>query len=318
MRVLFSLFRGTVLLVSVALSPAGAPPAIDCGAVRHVRHTDPARTQIWTTPNGVASLLFVAHLDVNTDGAARSYHPDDPRGKTLALNNIANATSSIHAADGSDLACAPIKGECFERYIRTFEAARDARWVPAGAPQWRSSGMIPWQKTAGGDQVPCTITDGPFKGFFVSATAFPADQDKGPCDQARYLDSLSFHAVVLPGRTPWAAAVANGDLAVIQDLQSGRIAFAIVGDRGPRNALGEGTIGLAATMSGVTLTGTETYAQVKKLARPRVLYLVLRGQGIRQRVPGTLTQALIEQHARSAYEAWGGDARLAACKAVIQ
>jgi hypothetical protein len=319
MRVLSCVRRGlAAIVVVVAMSPvAGASLNTDCGAVETARHTDPSRTRIWSTPSGVASLLFIANLDVNTDGAGRSYHPRDPRGKTLALNNIANATSSIHAADGSDLACSPIRGECFERYIRTFEAARDAGWASTGAPQWRSNGMIPWRKVSG-RATPCIADDGPFKGYFVSATAFPADITKGPCDQARYLDSLAFNAIVLPKATPWAAAAGNGDLAVVRDLDNGITAFAVVGDRGPRHALGEGTIALAAKLSQATLAGNETYAQVRKLARANVLYLVLRGQGIRQRVPGALTQELLDQHVKAAYEAWGGEARLTACRATMQ
>ena len=81
--------------------------------------------------------------------------------------------------------------------------------------------------------------------------------------------------------------------------------------------IGEGTIAIAATLARATLTGKETYADVRKLARPEVLYLIFEGQGIRQRVPGSLTQDVIDQHAKAAYETWGGDARLASCATVL-
>lgn len=306
-----------ISLVTLAITLTVPAQADECGAVETSRHTDPARTRIWATPGVVSTLLFVSDLDVNTDGAARSYHPDDPRGKTLALNNIANATSEIRDARGADLSCRPRSGDCFDRYIRTFEQARDAKWAASGAPQWRSDGMIPWQKRVHGASEPCLIADGLYKGFFVSQTAFSADLSKGVCDQARYLDSLVFHAIVLPGNTQWAANAKNGDLAVVRDLQTGVTAFAIVGDRGPRDALGEGTVALAATLAKVTLNGHETYADVRKLTRPKVLTLVLRGNGIRQRVPGALTQALIDEHAKVVFEAWGGNQRLDACAGAI-
>src|SRR5438445_1616353 len=36
-------------------------------------------------------ILFQTDLRVNTDGSPLSYHPQDPRGKDKALNNICNA-----------------------------------------------------------------------------------------------------------------------------------------------------------------------------------------------------------------------------------
>ena len=36
-------------------------------------------------------ILFQTNLRVNTDGSPLSYHPQDPRGKDKALNNICNA-----------------------------------------------------------------------------------------------------------------------------------------------------------------------------------------------------------------------------------
>src|ERR1043165_1346794 len=35
-------------------------------------------------------ILFQTNLRVNTDGSPLSYHPQDPRGQTKALNNICN------------------------------------------------------------------------------------------------------------------------------------------------------------------------------------------------------------------------------------
>jgi hypothetical protein len=45
------------------------------------------------TPAEAQFVLFQSKLRVNTDGAPNSYHPDDPKGQTKAINNIANGIS---------------------------------------------------------------------------------------------------------------------------------------------------------------------------------------------------------------------------------
>ena len=48
-------------------------------------------------------ILFQTQMRVNTDGSPSSYHPQDPRGKVKALNNVCNA---IEERSNGDL------GEC--------------------------------------------------------------------------------------------------------------------------------------------------------------------------------------------------------------
>lgn len=305
---------GIALLAGIAvhLCPTTAH-GIDCDATKLATHTDDAKTTIWAPAHGPTSLFFFSNLDVNTDGSSRSYHPDDPNGRSKALNNIANATSSIRDADGNDLDCSPRQGKCYELYITTFEKARNAQWATSGVPQWRSDDMIPWAKNASGASVPCTIPEGPFKGYFVSETSFAVDPSQPDCSQLRYLDSLVFQAIVLPAGTAWASSAKDGDLAVVKDLGSGVTAFAIVGDRGPSDEIGEGTIALAATLGKATLNGSETYTQIRKLVRADVVTLVLNGNNIRDKEKGALTQALIDQNVKAAFDQWGGEDRLAAC-----
>lgn len=110
----------------------------------------------------------------------------------------------------------------------------------------------------------------------------------------------------------------DGDLVVVRDMDNGKIAFAINGDRGPRNAIGEGTIALTATLSGVNLSGQETYDQIRKLARSRVQYITFPKDDIRRLVGigKPFTQNDIDNFGKKVFEEWGGIERLAACSAM--
>jgi hypothetical protein len=288
-----------------------------CDLAEAARHRDMQQTQVYASEGGVPALYFRADMDVNTDGAARSYHPDDPRGRERALNDIANAITRILDAEGRDITCAPRRGSCYQRFIATFEAARSARYSPRGQPRIETTQIIPWRRDEQlGWDVPCTITEGPDAGFFVSQTAVVADAARGVCDHRRYLDSLAFHANVLPRGVTWSSQGVETDLTDIvaaRDVTTGAIAFGINGDTGPSDKLGEGSIAFVAALAGAWLSGSETYRQLRALARPDVQYLIFPTNDIRRIMRGGFTQADIDRVGTEVLAAWGGTARLDAC-----
>lgn len=293
------------------------PATADCNLHQIARHADPARTRIYASEAGTASIYFKADLDVNTDGTGRSYHPDDPRGRRIAFNNMGNAITRIFDARGRDITCTPRSGACFSRFMQTFEAARDAGYDPVGHARIETTGIIPWKRDAAlGREVPCTIKGGAFDGYFVSQTSVAVDPEKEACDQSRYLDSFLFNATVLPRGVAWASQgtrTDDGDLVVVRDSRSGRVAFAINGDRGPARSIGEGSIALAAALNGVVLEGDETYEDVRRLARPSIQYVLFPKDDIRRRVGRVFTQADIDRVGAALFAAWGGPARLDDC-----
>lgn len=281
------------------------------------RHGDPARTPVFASTSGEKAIFFASDLDVNTDGAARSYHPQDPRGRSLALNNMGNAITRIFDAEGRDITCSPRRGACFTRFMTVFEAARDANYDPVGHPRFETDGIIPWrQDPALGRAVPCTIASGPFAGFFVSQTALLADRSAGICDQARYLDALTINAIVLPRQANWRSqgvVTDNGDLAVVIDADTGRLAFALVGDAGPRAAIGEGSVALAAALAGEAVPADATFEEVKGLKRGRVATVIFPTRDVPRLTDGRFTQADIDRLGEEALAAFGGAERLRAC-----
>jgi hypothetical protein len=279
-------------------------------------------TTIYGASDGVASLYYRANMDVNTDGAARSYHPSDPRGQTLAFNNIANAITKIFDAAGNDITCEPRRGPCFTLFIETFEAARDADYNPNAHPRVETRGIIPWRQTPDFQwQTPCTIGSGPNAGFFVSQTALLADPGREPCDQERYLDSFRFNANVLPGRAAWSSQGSRtdaGDLVVARERSSGRISFAVNGDTGPADQIGEGSVALVASLRDVRLRGDEASREIRGLALADVDYVIFPRDDIR-RIVGEgkpFTQQDVDREGRALFERWGGVERLDGCTAL--
>jgi len=294
-----------------------AEPLLAAPCNMPLAQTHRSGTRIYAAGAGPRSIYFAANVDVNTDGAARSYHPQDPLGNGLALNNIVNALTGAWEADGTRINCAPKRGACFMRYVHAFEGARDSGYALTGAPRIATRHIIPWSRASASDPLkPCLIPSGPYAGHFVSQTSFLVDGSKPECDQARYLDSLAFNAAVLPGGAVWksqGSQVEVGDLVVMRIPATGRIAYGIIGDSGPAASIGEASVAFVAALRGQSVPANASYRAIKRLALPSGQYLIFPATDPRRAAAGPVTQASIDQRARALFEAWGGEARLANC-----
>ena len=138
-------------------------------------------------------ILFQTNLRVNTDGSPLSYHPQDPRGRTKALNNICNGIAVRRVGSNNNL--------CFSAFgqaIGVFERWRDSNFqtVPAGF-------RISWQNVfaavkENGKDVPCVFKSGEFKGYFGSLTALKNDltTNKGECEINDQVNPMTVPALV--------------------------------------------------------------------------------------------------------------------------
>ena len=77
------------------------------------------------------ALVFRAKYAINTEGAVTSYHKDDIRGQTKAINNICNGvnvtlTNGTSFPGGDNAACPGLR--------TGFAKARDLEWQAAAAP----------------------------------------------------------------------------------------------------------------------------------------------------------------------------------------
>lgn len=113
--------------------------------------------------------------------------------------------------------------------------------------------------------------DDPFPGYYVSETAL-ADRSKPVNDPARYVDASKVPFVVLPGGTSRQLGARPGDFAVVFNPRNGRSSYAIFGDVGPFDRIGEGSMALADNI------GIRSDAR-NGGARRGILYLVFPGSG---------------------------------------
>jgi len=194
-------------------------------------------------------ILFQTRLRVNTDGAPLSYHPDDPRGRDKALNNVCNAI--VVSRTGSD---ANLCFTAFGDAIRVFEQFRDSsyRTVPAGFRiTWAN--VLATRKLDGRD-VPCVFSQGPFAGYFGSLTALKngLTGDKGECDANDQVNPMDVPGLVLVGGTTPVSefGARRGDLLVAFNPATMRASSAVINDTGPKDNLGEGSVRLNMNLLG--------------------------------------------------------------------
>lgn len=222
-------------------------------------------------------ILFQTTLRVNTDGSPLSYHPQDPRGRDKALNNICNAIVVKRAASNQNL-CRTAFGEA----ISVFEGFRDAQFqtVPPGF-QITWSNVLATARTQGTD-VPCVFASGRFKGYFGSLTALKngLTGDKGECDIDDQVNPMTVPALVLVGGDnvvrEFGARV--GDLLVAFNPMTGRFSSAIIGDTGPKDNLGEGSVFLNMKLLGTTVLPTNRAETFRlSIENTQVLVAILPG-----------------------------------------
>jgi hypothetical protein len=157
-----------------------------------------------------------------------------------------------------------------------------------------------WGLAKGADGKPCVqaATD-PFPNYYVSATALE-DASHGVCDPARYVDATKIPFVVLPGGSAFGASL--GDLAYVRNEANGKSSFAIYADVGPPKHIGEGSVALAEAL------GVASDPR-KGGAASKIAWIVFPGTG----TGAPLSAADIQAKGAAALEAWGGEAKVAAC-----
>lgn len=134
--------------------------------------------------------------------------------------------------------------------------------------------------------------DDPFPGYYVSATAL-ADHSKAVSDPARYVDASRIPFIVLPGGMARQIGARPGDFAVIFNRRNGKSAYAIFGDVGPIDRLGEGSVALAENL------GIRSDAR-NGGAHGGILYMVFPGSGNGR--PRTIAE--IDTEGRRLLQAW--------------
>ncbi|HEY0406309.1 MAG TPA: hypothetical protein VGC89_11315, partial [Pyrinomonadaceae bacterium] len=205
-------------------------------------------------------VLFQTRLRVNTDGAPNSYHPVDLQGSVKAINNICNAISVRLVSNGEKQPCA--------KAIEVFKKFRDDDWTVPGEYRITWNNVIA-TRVEGDRKIPCVFRSGEYKGYLGSLTRLQNDlpqRKRNECEANNQLDERFIPALVLAGGvsplSEFGAGV--GDLLVALNPQTGVVSAAIIGDTGPEDNLGEGSVALNMTLLGVSRQPTN-YSEAKRL-----------------------------------------------------
>ena len=150
----------------------------------------------------------------------------------------------------------------------------------------------------GGNPVIQTASD-PAPGFYVSTTSLE-DAAKPAADPRRYVNAEVINYFVLPSKPDLGATV--GDFGVIIRPATGVWDYAIFGDVGPANQIGEASIASAQALglSPSPRTGGTAHG---------IVYIVFPGS----KTSWPLTQEQIDQQASALFANWGGMAKAKDC-----
>ena len=143
--------------------------------------------------------------------------------------------------------------------------------------------------------------DDPFPGYYVSVTAL-ADRSKPVNDPERYVDASKIPYIVLPGSFARQIGARPGDFSVVLNEENGKSSYAIFGDVGPSDRIGEGSVALAENL------GIRSDAR-NGGSRGEILYIVFPGSGNGK--PRPIEE--INAESEKLLQAWGGAPQLTAC-----
>jgi len=143
--------------------------------------------------------------------------------------------------------------------------------------------------------------DDPFPGYYVSETAL-ADRSKPVNDPTRYVDASKIPFVVLPGGMARQLGARPGDFAAVFNQRNGMSSYAIFGDVGPYDRIGEGSVALAENL------GIRSDAR-NGGARGGIVFLVFPGSGNGR--PRTIEE--INSEGQKLLQGWESSMLLNAC-----
>lgn len=267
--------------------------------------------QVYGDAAGIA-LAFADRLKVNTDGTRISYNMDDPWASQRAINYLVNGLSSYPCREADP----QLEGRpCSRAQLAAFTALREAGWAPQATARRLMGNVFEF----GSDGTPCVTPDG----YLVSMTSIGAREEHpapGDCAQDKWLDALTVPTLVIPsGNNQFAAhGVRMRSLAAVYNESTGTITFAFVGDGGPRNELGEGSVALNARVNGLPAGSTPANYRdaLNRFQTQRSVILFFRGEDARLAYP--LTVERLDAEGARLLEAWGGAERLRSCAQSMQ
>jgi hypothetical protein len=199
----------------------------------------------WALDGG--GFAMFSKMNVNIDGYAKAYHPDNAAAGALLHLCVAG---KVYLPDGTSYEGSESNQTCTGKFMTDFAKIRAAGW------QDPSVGAINWYGIVGQGSATIhgrTITavkpveqkDG--SGFYVSPTSLFDHSVRDEGDQDRYVNPLRIPAAVVP-RVLQSKGIVMGTFGVAIDKKKNIAVPFVVDDSGP--AVGEGSVALARMVAG--------------------------------------------------------------------
>lgn len=294
-------------------------------------------------PQELLALTTVLHVDA--DGSPRAYHPEDPNGRGVCkIVRTPDGYSATGVCALDQFSSGGIRvfnrgrkitGAELERDWKEFwPLIRDRKLQPTDAQvkgdyylfHWPNrdltvffkKGIIPPTRAG----YPCTYNEGaPYAGYFVAATSLTHTKDEDipdgrqavdlapeECRAAKFINAERVPFFVLPGGK--IGRVQVGDIVVAQAVVRGqeRVAFGVVGDAGPTQSFGEGSIALIQELIGkrgepVINSKSLNSLDIGRDSKITVAILIL--GGTKNMLLGNYTRENLEQVGRQEFSRWG-------------
>jgi hypothetical protein len=244
-------------------------------------------------------VYFAANMDKNTDGAPKSYHPEDTGASNILCNGInmfvpsgwsgsnklvaftralrgrAGVTVSGVGSRRDRSGRIVLEGRDVCRAMMTlYREAKSANFeISNSLPQVRWPAVAVDEVSVGRKRFvkPCIQTaEDPAPGYFVSTTAYIHEDRVRTCDVKRYVNSDHVSGIVLPDLTNVKVRGETRNLFREWQIKEGRPAVVVLGnqavatfvsDTGPANRIGEGSPALLQRMgsNGAPISGPVHY-----------------------------------------------------------
>ncbi|WP_066262892.1 hypothetical protein [Hydrogenophaga flava] len=265
----------------------------------------------WKLDGG--GIAAFAKMNINIDGYAKAYHPNNAGGG--ALIHLCNA-GRVVLPDGTRYHGSENNATCTGKFMTDVARIEQAGWMDrsVGAVEWygilgEGTAVVAGRKVS--SVKPVEQRDG--SGFYVSPTSLADATVSDRAEQSRYVNPLRIAAAVAP-KSIAVHGAAIGSFGVAYSIRK-RIAVPfVIGDAGPR--IGEGSVALARSVAGLPISDDITRANrfAGQVDRADVLWVFF-GDGVQRfdsRDPGATFAA-----AALAFATWGGQARLDRCVSTV-